>query len=707
VKAEPGGSVEKSGLESVQQETRTCPVCGTKFFAMDEREFCAVCMLRRAFAAESAVPGESGSVTASPAAGTGEADGRSQVRRFENYEVTLDADGSPIELGRGAMGVTYKALDVDLRCPVAVKVISERYLGDESARLRFLREARAAASVRHANVASVFHLGRTGHNYFYAMEFVHGETLENLIRRSGRLEIELALEITTQVAAGLVAVHNQKLVHRDIKPSNIMVSLEEGRASIVKIIDLGLAKSAAEAHSETAISTPGAFVGTPEFASPEQFAGLSVDIRSDLYSLGATLWQMVTGHTPFQGTSAELMYRHLHAPLAIGELDHVPQPVIVLIEVLLEKDPSQRFQNPAELVRAITTIIEAINAGQTITRQTLQEMRGDLSRVVTNRSQLYGRDVEREVLLTAFDRVVASGIPELVLVSGYSGIGKSSIVNELHKVIVMPRGIFISGKFDQHKREIPYATLAQAFQGLVREILSKSKGEVDHWRDAICEAVGTNGLLLVNLIPELKLVVGEQPPVPEIPAQDAQNRFQLVLRRFLGAFAQSEHPLALFLDDLQWLDVATLELLEQLMTEPDVRYLLLIGAYRDNEVSPSHPLMRTLDVIRKAGANMREIALAPLAVEDVGRLVADSLGCEQDSARPLAELVHEKTAGNPFFAIQFLMTLAEEKLLVFDSGAAAWSWDLARIRAKGYTENVADLMAGKLSRLSHATQEAL
>ena len=245
------------------------------------------------------------------------------------------------------MGVTYKAFDVDLRCPVTLKVISEQYLGDESARLRFLREARAAASLRHPNVASVFHLGRTGSNYFYAMEFVEGETLEKLIKRSGRVEVKLALEIATQVAAGLAAVHKQKLVHRDIKPSNIMVSLEEGGAVTAKIIDLGLAKAVNEPDSQTAISMPGGFAGTPEFASPEQFAGVQVDIRSDLYSLGATLWKMLTGQTPFRGTSAELMYQHLHAPLAIEELDHVPQPVVVLLEALLEKDPGAAISEPS------------------------------------------------------------------------------------------------------------------------------------------------------------------------------------------------------------------------------------------------------------------------------------------------------------------------------------------------------------------------
>jgi WD40 repeat protein/serine/threonine protein kinase len=285
------------------------------------------------------------------------------ARRFEHYELVTGEDGKPVELGRGAMGVTYKAFDVDLHCPVTLKVISERYLGDESARLRFLREARAAASVRQPNVASVFHLGRSGENYFYAMEFVEGETLESLIRRSGRLEAKLALEITTQVAAGLAAVHKQNLVHRDIKPPNIMVSMEEGGAVKAKIIDLGLAKALNEPLSEAGISMPGVFAGTPEFASPEQFGGMGVDIRSDLYSLGVTLWEMLSGRAPFQGSPTEVMYQHQCAPLPVEHLKGIPQPLAALVEVLLEKDPARRFQSPSELLEVMPGVTDAIRSG--------------------------------------------------------------------------------------------------------------------------------------------------------------------------------------------------------------------------------------------------------------------------------------------------------------------------------------------------------
>jgi hypothetical protein len=270
------------------EDRRTCPVCGTEFSA--NTEFCPVCLLRRGLG-EAPELDESSLEKAS-----GDSSPALPAHRFEHYELVNGEDGKPIELGRGAMGVTYKAFDVDLHCPVTLKVISENYLGEESARLRFLREARAAASIRHPNVASVFHLGRSGPDYFYAMEFVEGETLEYLIKRSGRLEVKRALEIVTQTAAGLGAVHKRNLVHRDIKPSN-MVSVEEGRDVTAKIIDLGLAKPAPDVPAGIAISTSGAFAGTPEFASPEQFAGVEVDIRSDLYSLGVTLWEMVTGKT--------------------------------------------------------------------------------------------------------------------------------------------------------------------------------------------------------------------------------------------------------------------------------------------------------------------------------------------------------------------------------------------------------------------------
>ena len=329
---------------------RACPVCGT--LLPEKGALCPVCALR------GALETQSDSVT----------DASSDLR-FEHYMVLQNPEGKPFELGRGAMGVTYKAFDAHLQRPAALKIINPQLFGHYSARQHFVREARAAASVRHQNVASVFQIGESGGNYYYAMEFVEGESLQSLIRRSGRLETNLALEIVEQVACGLGAIEKQHLIHRDIKPSNIMVSLHDGKLEIVKVIDLGLAKGVAE---ENALSTVGAFVGTPAYASPEQFAGIALDIRSDFYSLGVTLWEMLSGKVPFSGSAAELMYQQQHAAPPIEKLTNVPAPVIALLQVLLAKDPNQRFETPIQLQQALASVKEAIAFGYGLTADELK-----------------------------------------------------------------------------------------------------------------------------------------------------------------------------------------------------------------------------------------------------------------------------------------------------------------------------------------------
>jgi serine/threonine protein kinase len=301
--------------------------------------------------------------------------------RFEHYQVLRNQDGKPFELGHGGMGVTYKAIDTHLRCPVALKIISAQFLGNEAARSRFLREARTAASVHHPNVATVHHLGESDGNYFYAMEFVDGETLESLIRRRGRLEIELALEIVTQAVAGLTAIHKQHLVHRDIKPSNVMLTWEEGRLESVKIIDLGLAKGV----TEDALSIAGSFIGTPAYASPEQFSGLGTDIRSDLYSLGVTLWEMLSGKPPFRGSAAELMDQHQHTAPPFEKLRDIPGPIMALLEVLLAKDPNRRFQTPAQLQQALTKVGGAVHSGSRLTPDELRSVSAEMTADVPKR----------------------------------------------------------------------------------------------------------------------------------------------------------------------------------------------------------------------------------------------------------------------------------------------------------------------------------
>jgi PAS domain S-box-containing protein len=530
-----------------------------------------------------------------------------------------------------------------------------------------------------------------------------GEPLERLLGRP--MAVTEFLRLGVPLAAAVGRLHAQGLVHKDLKPANILVDPASGS---VWLTGFGIASRVPREHQAPA--PPEVIAGTLAYMAPEQTGRMnrSVDSRSDLYALGVTFYEMLTGKLPFAAADPmEWVHCHIaRQPAPPDELvAGIPAPLSAIVMKLLAKTADDRYQTAAGLAIDLRRCLVEWQASGGMEPFLLGQQ--DASDRLLIPERLYGREREIDRLLAAFDRVVTDGAPELVLVSGYSGIGKSSVVNELHKALVPPRGLFASGKFDQYKRDIPYATLAQAFRGLVRSLLRQSEAALGRWRDALSEALGPNGQLIVNLVPELELVVGKQPPVADLPPREAQNRFQMIFRRFLGVFARKEHPLALFLDDLQWLDTATLDLLEGLVTHSEVRHLLLVGAYRDNEVGPADPLLRTLEAIRSAGARIDEIVLAPLALDDVGRVVADALHCQPERARPLAALVREKTGGNPFFAIQFFTALCDEGLLAFDSVGLAWQWDIDHIRAKNYTDNVVELMTAKLKRFSTTTQEAL
>ncbi len=529
-----------------------------------------------------------------------------------------------------------------------------------------------------------------------------GELLKGLVGMP--MEIGRFLRIAVGIAAALGKLHRQSLIHKDIKPANILVNTTNDEVRLT-----GFRVASRLARERQSVEAPEVIGGTLAYMAPEQTGRMnrSIDSRSDLYSFGVTLYEMLTGSLPFTA-SDPMEWVHCHIarkPVPPSDrLDTVPAPVSAIVMKLLAKTAEQRYQTAAGVERDLRRCLAEWVQGALADFPPGEE---DTSDRLFIPEKLYGREREVETLLASFDRVVKTGAPELVLVSGYSGVGKSSVVNELHPVLVPPHGLFASGKFDQYKRDVPYATLAQAFQGLVRPLLGKSDAELSRWRDALMNAVGTNGRLMTDLVPELKFIIGDQPPAPDLPPQDAQRRFQLTFRRFLAVFAQPEHPLAIFLDDLQWLDAATLDLLEDILMQRDIRHLLLIGAYRDNEVNAAHPLMRKLDAIRRAGATVQDIVLAPLSSDDLTQLIADSLRCQTEPAMPLVRLVYEKTGGNPFFAIQFLSALADEALLVFNDADTRWIYDLGRIRAKRYTDNVVDLMVGKLNRLPGETQAAL
>jgi len=543
------------------------------------------------------------------------------------------------------------------------------------------------------------HHGRT----MLLLEDPGGGLLDRAVKEP--IGLKQFLHFAIGLAAALTQLHGHGLIHKDIKPSNVLLNSDTGQ---VWLMGFGMA---ARFRRERQSPEPPEFIaGTLAYMAPEQTGRMnrSIDSRSDLYALGVTLYEILTGSLPFTA-SDPMEWVHCHIARqpepADGRRKDVPRCVSAIIMKLLAKTAEERYQTAAGLERDLRRCLADWDRHRRIDDFPLGE--NDTPDWLLIPEKLYGREREIETLLASFDRVVTTGAPELVLVCGYSGIGKSSVVNELHKALVPRRGFFASGKFDQYKRDVPYSTLAQAFQTLIRSLLGRSEADLAPWRDTLREALGRNGRLMIDLVPELKLIIGEQPPVSELSPRDDQMRFQFVFRRFIGVFTRPEHPLTLFLDDLQWLDAGTLDLLGNLLIQGDVRYLLVIGAYRDNEVDAAHPLKQKLEVIRKAGAIVHEITLAPLARRDLDQLVADTLQCDPRPAIPLAALVYDKTAGSPFFAIQFITALSEEGLLEFDHVQARWCWDLERIRAKGYTDNVADLIVGKLSHLPAETQKAL
>ena len=525
---------------------------------------------------------------------------------------------------------------------------------------------------------------------------------------SEQLEIPLNtmnfLPIAISLAASVGQLHRRGLIHKDLKPATLLVD-EGGK---VRLTGFGVAGRLC--HEIQMPLPPAIITGTFAYMAPEQAGRMNrlVDFRSDLYSLGVTMYQMLTGVLPFVASEPN-EWIHCHVaripPAPSTRIGGVPGPMDAIVLKLLAKNPADRYQSAAGLEADLQHCLKALGTCGCLLPFPLGA--ADTSDQLLIPDRLYGRTAEIDTLVAAFDRIATQGTTELVMVFGPAGCGKSSLVEQFNKLLPKRRGLFAAGKFNQYTRDIPYATVAQAFEGLVRELLCKTDTEIRRWRRSLLNALGPNGQLMIDLIPGLALIIGEQSPVFKLPPVEERARFQLLFRRFLGVFTQAEHPLALFLDDLQWSDAATLDLIEHLAVHADVKNLLLIGAYRDNEIVPSHPLLRTLEAIGLARRHVEKIRPRPLTPEDVGCLVADALHTTVQQAKSLARLVHDKTAGSPFFIVQFITMLAQERLITLDPHKLTWRWDTTHIQAKSFTDNVVDLMAAKLGRLTETTQKAL
>ena len=566
------------------------------------------------------------------------------------------------------------------------------------------------------------------------LEDFGGESLEQWMHKRPDIFCPMPLSTFLGFAIALTdilgRIHAANVIHKDINPGNIVLNLDTG---VVKIIDFGIATQFN--RTNPTFKSPHVLEGTLAYLSPEQTGRMNrlLDYRTDFYSLGVTFYELLTGHLPFPTTDIlELVHCHIAKhPIPPHEINTtIPKPVSDIILKLMAKNAEDRYQSAWGIKADLEICAEQLaQIGQiSIIKLALQ----DVWEQFQIPQKLYGRDKEVAMLLAAFVRVACTesnrvaalpnnseatqqreqtGKPkfqvEMMLVSGYAGIGKSASVQELYKPITAKRGYFISGKFDQFQRDIPYSAIADALQKLVQQLLGEPEEQLQQWRSLLLTALGNNGQLIIDVIPEVELIIGNQSPVPEVGATEAQNRFHRIFGQFVRVFCSESHPLAIFLDDLQWIDSATLKLIELMLLDEQTQSLFLIGAYRNNEVNPTHPLALMLERLRKQGAVLQEIILKPLTLKPLNQLIAETLHLNADIVRPLAELVLRKTEGNPFFVNEFLRMLYSENLLTFDAEDLSWQWNIAQIQAQDITDNVVELMLHKLKKLPKNTQQII
>jgi predicted ATPase/signal transduction histidine kinase len=586
--------------------------------------------------------------------------------------------------------------------PVLLKLLREAYPAlEDIARLQ--HEYTLTQRLRMEGVLQVEALERFGSSLALVLEGFEGESLRTVLQRR-RPGLEQGLRLGLQLAETLGQLHRERFIHKSLQPANILLDRSGARS---RITNFALASQLS--RESTPVNAPGLFGDALAYLSPEQTGRMnrSVDYRTDFYSLGVILYELLTGEPPFVSSEPlELVHAHIaRQPVPPHQREPgVPRAVSDIVLKLLAKTAEERYQSAFGLKADLEQCLAGL--GEPARLEGFRPGQGERPAQLQVAQTLYGRDPELARLHAAFERA-SGGTSELVLVAGYSGIGKSSLIQEVHKPVVQRRGYFISGKFDQLKRDVPFASLVQAFQELIRQLLTESDTRIQRWRERLLETLGTGGQVLIDVIPEIEIILGPQPAVPRLVPTEAQQRFHLLLRRFVSAFASAEHPLVIFLDDLQWADTASLRFIRQMMTDAESQFLLLIGAYRDNEVDASHPLQLTLAELEKAGARFEQLTLAPLLRAHVEQWMADTLRCAPEHSRPLADAIFTKTGGNPFFVTQLLQELEDEGLLRYDFAAGQWRWALDAIQQRGISDNVVDLMVRKIRRLPERTQHAL
>ncbi|MUH01226.1 AAA family ATPase [Scytonema sp. UIC 10036] len=602
----------------------------------------------------------------------------------------------------GTTTCVYRALRESEQTSVIIKTLKSEYPTIEQvSRLR--HEYKILHNLEIEGIVKPLSLDNYQNGLALILSDFEGETLKNFLTNKN-LQLNVFLHIAIQLASTLAQLHQANIIHKDIKPHNILINPKTGK---VKIIDFSISSCLSQENLNS--SNSNLLEGTLAYMSPEQTGRMNrlIDYRSDFYSLGVTFYEMLTGQLPFQANdSLELVHYHIaKIPIQPQELNlEIPSVVSDIVMKLLAKTAEDRYQNALGLKADLEECLRQLQTTGKIDNFIVGQL--DLYSQFLIPQKLYGREKEVTILMNAFERV-SHGATEMMLVSGYSGIGKSCLVNEVHKPIVRQRGYFISGKFDQFKRNIPYASLIQAFQELSRQLLTESSEQIAIWQAKLLAALGNNAQVIIDVIPEVERITGPQPDVPQLGPTESQNRFNRLFQKFIHVFCQPEHPLVVFLDDLQWADSASLKLIQLLANDPDSQYLLLIGAYRDNEVNATHPLILVLEEIQKSGAVVNNIVLQPLRISHVNQLVSDTLHTHSEKSELLADLVYKKTQGNPFFLTQLLKSLFQEKLLLFNFSERCWQWDIHRLQNIDITDNVVELMVSQIQKLLPPTQNVL
>ena len=620
---------------------------------------------------------------------------------FPDYQILT-------QIYQSTNSIVYRARSELDNQPIILKLLKPDY-PTPSGLTRYKQEYEITRSLQLEGVVRALDLQKYQNTLVMFLEDFGGESLEILLS-SRNFTLSEFLSLAIQITKTLAEIHAANIIHKDINPSNIVFNEKTGQ---VKIIDFGI--STVFTRENLMIKNPNVLEGTLAYISPEQTGRMNrtLDYRTDFYSLGVTLYQILTQRLPFETTDAlELVHCHIaRQPTPPHQLvPEIPKTVSNLVMKLLAKTAEERYQSAWGLKADLEECLRQVQITGEISDFPLACQ--DISGKFQIPQKLYGRKQEIETLLTAFERVAGGencnqSQIEMMLVAGYAGIGKSALVQEIYKSITQRRGYFISGKFDQFQHNIPYSAIVQAFRSLVQQLLSESEAQLAQWREKLLAALGSNGQMIIDVIPEVELIVGPQPVVQQLEPTENQNRFNLVFQNFVRVFCQASHPLVIFLDDLQWADFASLKLIELIMSDDQIKYLFLIGAYRDNEVSPIHPLTIAVELLKSEGAAITQITLDSLNLEEITHLIADTLSQDNSAVRSLAELIMGKTQGNPFFVNEFFKALYQNNLLIFDWQQGSWQWDITNIEERGITDNVVELMIAKLKKLPELTQQVL